>query len=290
MARRRSRLTIVVVAIVVCVTLFIWSLIPGSILSRLLSPISFILEPAQNAVMSVRQRFDEMVLSIREGGRIQRENAALREENASLRQQLQRLEEENREFSQLREAISIKTAFQEMNVLHANILSDSFGTWFDVLRVDRGRRDGLALGEMDAAAVVDVDMNLIGRTISADEVTAKVLPLVAEGATLAGRINRMDGVTVRVHGDALLKDRGLCMVDRIPPRADVAVGDEVLTSGDGGLFPPGIPVGVITALHDDEIGIWAELEPYTQLDTLTDVFILVADETAEAEDESDAPD
>lgn len=290
MARRRSRLTIVVVAIVVCVTLFIWSLIPGSILSRLLSPISFILEPAQNAVMSVRQRFDEMVLSIREGGRIQRENAALREENASLRQQLQRLEEENREFSQLREAISIKTAFQEMNVLHANILSDSFGTWFDVLRVDRGRRDGLALGEMDAAAVVDVDMNLIGRTISADEVTAKVLPLVAEGATLAGRINRMDGVTVRVHGDALLKDRGLCMVDRIPPRADVAVGDEVLTSGDGGLFPPGIPVGVITALHDDEIGIWAELEPYTRLDTLTDVFILVADETAEAEDESDAPD
>ncbi|MDI9498014.1 MAG: rod shape-determining protein MreC [Bacillota bacterium] len=289
MARRRSRLTIVIVAIVVCVTLFVWSLIPGSILSRLLSPISFILEPAQNAVMSVRQRFDGMLLSIREGALIQRENAELREENANLRQQLQRLEEENREFNQLREAISIKTTFQEMNVLHANILSDSFGTWFDVLRVDRGRRDGLALGEMDAAAVVDVDMNLIGRTISADEVSAKVLPLVAEGATLAGRINRMDGVTVRVHGDALLKDRGLCMVDRIPPRADIAVGDEVLTSGDGGLFPPGIPVGVITALHDDEIGIWAELEPYTQLDTLTDVFILVADEPAE-DGQSDAAD
>ena len=289
MARRRSRLTIVIVAIVVCVTLFVWSLIPGSILSRLLSPISFILEPAQNAVMSVRQRFDGMLLSIREGALIQRENAELREENANLRQQLQRLEEENREFNQLREAISIKTTFQEMNVLHANILSDSFGTWFDVLRVDRGRRDGLALGEMDAAAVVDVDMNLIGRTISADEVSAKVLPLVAEGATLAGRINRMDGVTVRVHGDALLKDRGLCMVDRIPPRADIAVGDEVLTSGDGGLFPPGIPVGVITALHDDEIGSWAELEPYTQLDTLTDVFILVADEPAE-DGQSDAAD
>ncbi|MDI9470096.1 MAG: rod shape-determining protein MreC [Bacillota bacterium] len=289
MARRRSRLTIVLVAIVVSVTLFIWSLIPGSALSRLLSPISFILEPAQNAVMSLRQRFDEMRLSIKVGSEIQQLNAELREENARLRQQVQRLEEENREFNQLRDAISIKTTFKEMNVLHANILSDSFGTWFDVLRVDRGRRDGLTLGEMDSAAVVDVDMNLIGRTISADEVSAKVLPLVAEGATLAGRINRMDGVTVRVHGDALLKDRGLCMVDRIPPRADIAVGDEILTSGDGGLFPPGIPVGVITALHDDEIGIWAELEPYTQLDTLTDVFILLVDE-ASGDEQDDAAD
>ena len=284
MARRsKNRLAIVLIAIVVSIALFIWSLIPGSALSRLLSPISFILEPAQQGFMSLRQRFDEIRISIDDGTRIQDENAQLREDNARLRQHVQRLEEENRQFQQLRDAVDIKSTYKEMTVLHANILTDSFGEWFDVLRIDRGRRDGLNLGERQSVAVVDVDMNLVGRLISADQISAKVLPLVAEGATLSGRVNRIDGVSVRIHGDALLKDRGLCMVDRIPPRADLAVGDEILSSGDGGLYPPGIPVGRITALHDDEIGIWAELEPYTKLDTLTDLFILVDPEMPQDE-------
>jgi len=62
----------------------------------------------------------------------------------------------------------------------------------------------------------------------------------------------------------------------IPLSAGVEVGDEIVTSGLGGRFPAGFPVGKITALRPDDTHAFlvGELKPAAQLDRGRDVLLL----------------
>ena len=54
------------------------------------------------------------------------------------------------------------------------------------------------------------------------------------------------------------------------PEASVAVGDQVVTSGDGGLFPPGLPVGTIAEVGDHGI----KVHPLVPLDRLEHLLLV----------------
>src|SRR3546814_8244002 len=62
----------------------------------------------------------------------------------------------------------------------------------------------------------------------------------------------------------------------IPLSADVKVGDAIITSGLGGRFPPGFPVGTVATLRPDASRAFlvAELPPGAQLDRGRDVLLL----------------
>jgi rod shape-determining protein MreC len=74
------------------------------------------------------------------------------------------------------------------------------------------------------------------------------------------------------------------MVDQIPENVELKVGDELVTSGKGGLFPAGIPIGVIVSVdNSSELSRYATLKPYSDVTSINDVFILVPEVTADAE-------
>jgi rod shape-determining protein MreC len=75
----------------------------------------------------------------------------------------------------------------------------------------------------------------------------------------------------------------------IPLSADVRVGDELITSGLGGTFPAGFPVGRIAALNPDETRLFvvADATPQAALDRRGEV-LLVWDTTAAPEAEAEA--
>jgi len=58
--------------------------------------------------------------------------------------------------------------------------------------------------------------------------------------------------------------------------SDVQIGDTLITSGMGGRFPPGFPVGTVTTLHPDDTQAFlvADLAPAAQLDRGRDVLLL----------------
>jgi len=57
----------------------------------------------------------------------------------------------------------------------------------------------------------------------------------------------------------------------LPPGASVSIGDRIVTSGHGGAFPPGIPVGVVAQVNDGAVLV----KPYAQRDRLE--FVRVVD-------------
>ena len=67
------------------------------------------------------------------------------------------------------------------------------------------------------------------------------------------------------------------LVPNIPQSADVQVGDRLVTSGIGGRFPAGFPVGVITAVEPDDTHLFlrAEAQPAARLDRGREVLLVM---------------
>lgn len=122
----------------------------------------------------------------------------------------------------------------------ARIIAASGGVFVRSVLVNAGKRHGLAKGQ----AVITGD-GLVGRIVSVGESSARVLlitdlnsriPVLFEGSRRRAILAGDNSETPRL---VFLKRRG-----RITP------GERILTSGHGGVFPPGIPIGVVSSVND----------------------------------------
>jgi rod shape-determining protein MreC len=155
--------------------------------------------------------------------------------------------------------------------------------------VDVGSNNGIEIdSDNESYAVVDVQMHLVGRIMDTENASSKVLPILHEGFSVSAKVNVVNGAVVQVHGEFELKNDGLCKIDRIPDNVDLNVGDELVTSGIGGLFPAGIPIGIVESVsYNSKLERYATLRPYAEIGGLRDLFILVPNESSDMiEDES----
>lgn len=135
------------------------------------------------------------------------------------------------------------------------------------LVLDAGRNDGVVAGQ----SVIDAG-GLVGQVIDVSAMHATVLLLTDPDHAVPVAIAR-NGVRLVAYGRGLTDTLAL---DSIPLSSDVKVGDLVVTSGLGGRFPPGFPVGTITALRPDESRAFllGDLRPAAKLDRGRDVLLL----------------
>ena len=135
------------------------------------------------------------------------------------------------------------------------------------LVLDAGSRDGVAMGQ----SVIDAG-GLVGQIIAVRPSTATVLLLTDPDHAVPVIVAR-SGVRLVAYGRGR-SDR--LQLANIPLSSDVQVGDTVITSGLGGRFPAGFPVGRITALHPDDSHAFlvGDVAPAAQLDRGRDVLLL----------------
>ena len=273
---KKNKVFIVVVSTLFVLSILIYSSIPGSPLNIITSPISFITDPLQLFLTKTTGGVSGFFESITSSSKIRNENIELKTQNAKLEQQVKELEENGRRWEELKSAFKIKEAFSDYELFGASILTRDVGDWFDVFRINIGTRENIIIEEKTSYAVVDAQMNLIGRVLSSDFTSCKILPILNEGSIVSAKLNTIGGNAIRVRGDIMLKSDGLCLVDKISDFTTIKIGDEVITSGLGGLFPPGIPIGKIVEIHNEtqKIEKTAVLAVYANYKTLTDVFIM----------------
>ncbi|QHG88246.1 MULTISPECIES: rod shape-determining protein MreC [Xanthomonas] len=206
-----------------------------------------------------------------------RDNAAthaqLVEETRELRNQLlvanarlTRLQTAALDNAQLRELLNVAER-RGLDVQLAPILDIDLDPTRQRLLLDAGSRDGVQLGQ----AVIDAG-GLMGQVIEVTPLHSTVLLLTDPDHAVPVSVAR-NGVRLIVYGrgDRLeLRD--------IPLSAGVQVGDEIVTSGLGGRFPAGFPVGKVSELHPDDTHAFlvGELTPAAKLDRGRDVLLLRA--------------
>lgn len=274
-----NKVFILLLVTLLIVTLIIFSSVPGNPVHGITKPFSYIFDPVQKGIKGIGERISDFYVAVSDGMSIREENEALKAEIAELEYQVALGEEAGRRWEELKNAFQIKDSFENYMIVGTAILTREADEWFSVIRINSGQNDGISVTEDGTYAVVDVRMNLFGRILSSDASSSKVLPLLHEGFSVSAKVNTVNGAVVRVTGEASLKLQGLCKVSRIPDQVELQVGDELVTSGQGGIFPAGIPIGVIESVdYSSSLNRTATLRPYVNIADIKDVFVMMPDE------------
>jgi rod shape-determining protein MreC len=118
---------------------------------------------------------------------------------------------------------------------------------------------------------VVISEGVVGRVIEVSPDTAKVLLLTDPNSALDVIIQRS-----RAQGIMEGKVDEVCVLKYVQKSDDVQVGDQVITSGLGGIFPKGLMTGMVTKLDRKRPGIfqYIEVSPAVDFSKLEEVLIL----------------
>jgi len=203
---------------------------------------------------------------------LRQENLRLQREAAIQQRRIDQLEEQVLETQRLQGLLAMREAWRAEFVA-ARVVGKDATNWFKTILIDRGSRAGMRRN----LPVVAPD-GLVGRIVEVTPSTAKV-QLITDPVSAAGALMQRTRVTGIVTGNL---GAGL-RVRYLPLLADVVVGDEVVTSGMGGIFPKGIPVGRVTAVERASGALFQEavLQPKVDLGRLEEVVVLMNSERRE---------
>lgn len=203
----------------------------------------------------------------------------LRAENAELSSQLEFAQSENEQASaiasenrRLAELLELQKSWGAMDTVAAQVFSRSGSNFRWAVSIDKGRADGL---RPDMAVVAPE--GLVGKILRVQEHTATVLLLIdPEGAAAARLTDKTYIGTVKGNGGS----ENLSL-DFIGTRRDVNLYDEVVTAGyDGGIFPPGIPIGVVVNVGGESSDLDQDIHVEPYVDFIADLdYVLVLLET-----------
>ncbi len=196
--------------------------------------------------------------------RLVNENRHLRNQLLIANARLTRLQTAARDTAQLHDLLNL-AEHRGLDVQLAPILDVDLDPSRQRLILDAGSRDGVRLGQ----AVIDAG-GLMGQVIEVTSLHSIVLLLTDPDHAVPVTVAR-NGVRLIVYGRG---DR--LELRNIPLSADVKVGDVVMTSGLGGRFPAGFPVGSISTLHPDDSHAFLAgvITPAAKLDRGRNVLLL----------------
>ncbi|MBL8251652.1 MAG: rod shape-determining protein MreC [Candidatus Competibacter sp.] len=199
-------------------------------------------------------------------GALLEENARLREKQLFFNVQLQKLtilEAENRRLRSLLES----TVNMPEQVLVAEMLAVDFDLYRHHILLNRGRQHGIYVGQ----PVLDPH-GVAGQIIQAEPLTSTAILITDANHALPIQINRT-GVRTLALGTGNFQELRL---PHIPNNGDVKVGDLLVTSGLGGRFPRGYPVGTVTQVAFDPGSPFANIvaKPLAELDRIREVLLL----------------
>ena len=239
--------------------------------NSVLSPIQSFSVKASNSIID----FFERVFSSTD---LDKENEQLKVQLAQyeiIENELNTLREEN---ERLKGLLNYTDITQNYTYVTARVIGKSQGVWFSEFTVNAGRNDGV----MENQAVVN-SKGLVGRVSSVSANTCKVTSIIDSTSDVSVMVER-----TRDYGFA----RGILNVDKnerlelyyLPSGYDLVPGDNILTSGIGGIFPKGIAIGTVTEVsraNEDTEDRNAIIQPAVDFLRLEEVMIVNMEEQEE---------
>ncbi len=197
---------------------------------------------------------------------VRKENRQLREEINALNKTLASAGEAIRENDRLLKLVELRKTVKEPTVA-ASVIGEDVTPWFRTLTIDKGSSSGIREGMPVLASA-----GVLGQAIKVTVNSSRVLLLTDHASGISAMIQRS-----RARGVVKGKGENLCSLEFTMRDEDVSVGDLVVTSGIGGVFSKGIPIGTVSMVKKGQYGIFqtVSIRPAVNSENLEEVLVVL---------------
>lgn len=194
------------------------------------------------------------------------ENSNLKHERLLLNSRLAKFADLEAENKRLRSLLDSSEKVAD-RVLIAEVLAVDLDPYSRRLVINKGTKNGVIVGQ----SLIDSN-GIMGQVVSAGAVSSNALLITDPSHAMPVQINR-NGLRAVAIGTGSVD---LLELSHIPNNADVRIGDLVVTSGLGGRFPSGYPVGRVTGVERDRGQAFARvtLKPSAHLERNREVLLV----------------
>lgn len=198
------------------------------------------------------------------------ESATLRSEVQTLRRELLQVREFEYENQRLKELLAFKEA-TEFSLLPARVVGRSASAWYRTLVLNKGQDDGVTADSPVVSAA-----GVVGRVIETTGSTSRV-ELITDASSAVDALVQRTRAQLVVEGDMGPQPRLLYLARGV----EASVGDKVITSGLGDIYPKGQLLGEIVELTTEpgEMFQTARLSPSADFTRIEEVFVIISLDT-----------
>lgn len=215
---------------------------PQELLSVVLTPLQKVTSALSGGAASVWEKYTSIDDVIDR-------NEQLEAENAELRQQMvdyDRIKAENDAYKAL---ARIQDTNSEASYVSAFVIGRDPLDEFGGFTLDQGSTDGVAVND----AIISDRGYLLGVVVEVDATSCKVMTILHPSFNAAGVISRTreNGI---ITGSADYAADGQCVLTNLDRTTEARKGDQVITTGLGGVFPANLLVGTVQEVVPEQSG------------------------------------
>lgn len=267
--KNKFKIIIAAVAFLIVVIIAVTS-VTGAKIPVISNTVNFIISPFQKVAISIYDGIDDFFAMLRSNKNYARENEQLKERIAVLEEKIRQNDEYAQENDRLRQMLELTQKDTEFEYIAADVTATDMTNWSKTFTVDKGLVDGVEKN----CAVVTVD-GLVGHVSEVGRTWARVVSVIDSSSSVGATVTRLNANAV-VNGNLALSSDSMCVMDYLIKDTNVEIGDYVVTSGKGGIYPRGLYIGKVTQLNDDVSGLSREaiIEPGVDFYDLNEVLII----------------
>lgn len=202
---------------------------------------------------------------------LQTENEALRRENAELQRQVRQGKSDSEENANLRRLLQLRAQHADYVLESARPVDRSASNWERKLTLNKGANYDIAIGD----CVVDPYGNLVGVITDAGANWSTVTTVIDTDSAIGALVFRTRSPGVAT-GDLNLMTQGRLKLNYLADDDALIHGELIVTSGLGGYYPAGLPLGTVEDVRTDDSGLvrYGVIVPRADLDGLGEVFVI----------------
>lgn len=227
-----------------------------------IAPFQKFIQRTVNTTQEVWSKYFHLINVHNDNSGLQHEIDVLKMENAQLREALathQRLQA----LLQFKETI-------DYPVIAAQVIGKDPSGWFQSVIIDKGKNSGLAIN----MPVVNAE-GVVGRLVSVSSDYSKVLLIIDQNSAV-------DCIIQRSRDKGIVKGISSkeCKLDYVLKTSDVIIGDMVVSSGMGRMFPKGIPVGEVIGVENQpgELFKDVKIRPMVDFSKLEELLVILKED------------
>lgn len=234
--------------------------------------IGTITSPITKATRYLSDGVSNFFTSVERAKLLQDENNILREEIRNLREKLVDYDEFKAENDFYSEFLDIKREHPDYKFEPAMVVSYNSLDVYKTFTIDCGTAQGVS--QFDPVITAD---GLVGYVSEAGLTHSTVMTLLNPQLSVGATDNRTRETGV-VSGDEKLAESGCSKMSYLSRSSAINLGDYIITSGAGGIFPAGLMVGTVTEIGQEsaDVSLYAVIRPFVDPTDLSNVMVITS--------------